>query len=38
MEIEITMVDIICRAIAIISVILCIILHFYDRHKNDTKQ
>jgi tRNA G26 N,N-dimethylase Trm1 len=34
MEIEITMVvDTICRAIAAISIILCVFLHYYDRHK-----
>lgn len=38
MTIEITMVDIICRAIAGISIILCVFLHFYDRHKNDTEK
>ena len=46
MEIEITLVDIICRAVAGISVILCIVLCCYDQHKtakwlkekDDTKQ
>ena len=33
MKLEITLVDIICRFVAGISVILCIILYFYDRHK-----
>lgn len=33
MTIEISIVDIICRIIAAISVILCIVLYFYDRHK-----
>lgn len=33
MTIEITMVDIICRIIAVVSVILCVVLYFYDRHK-----
>ena len=35
MTIEITLTDIICRFVAGISVILCIILYFYDRHKMD---
>lgn len=33
MTIEISIVDIICRIVAAISVILCIVLYFYDRHK-----
>ena len=33
MTIEITVVDIICRAIAGISIILCIVLYCYERHK-----
>jgi len=33
MTVEITLTDIICRYIAGISVILCIILYFYDKHK-----
>lgn len=33
MTIEITMVDIICRIIAGVGVILCIVLYFYERHK-----
>ena len=33
MTVEITLTDIICRYVAGISVILCIILYFYDRHK-----
>lgn len=33
MTIEISIADIICRIIAAIGVILCIILYFYDRHK-----
>lgn len=33
MTIEITIVDIICRIIAFISVILYFVLYFYDRHK-----
>lgn len=35
MNIEITMVDIICRIIAVVCVILVVILHFYERHKMD---
>lgn len=33
MTIEITTIDIICRIIAGAIVILCVALHFYDRHK-----
>ena len=33
MTIEITMIDIICRIIATVSVILCLALHFYDQYK-----
>lgn len=33
MTIEITTIDIICRIIAAICVILCVALHFYDRYK-----
>lgn len=33
MTIEISIVDIICRIIAVVCVIFCIALHFYDRHK-----
>lgn len=33
MTIEITMVDIICRFIAFISVFLCVVLYFYERYK-----
>lgn len=33
MTIEISIVDVICRIIAVIGVILCIVLYFYDRYK-----
>lgn len=33
MTIEITMVDIICRIVAGVGVILCVVLYFYERHK-----
>lgn len=33
MTIEITTIDIICRIIAVVSLILCVVLHLYDRHK-----
>lgn len=33
MTIKITMVDIICRFIAFISVFLCVVLYFYERYK-----
>ena len=33
MTIEISIVDVICRIIAVGGVILCIVLYFYDRYK-----